>query len=202
MKHARPPWPRCARPTRLVIRGFKSLRSLSLDLPTRLTVLVGPNGSGKTAVLESLLLLRDVLDAVRGRVANPFTRWWGYSNAVWMHREEETIELGFRLDLGSCSAGDIAGLLEALGLSEDAARAARLLRAAGALEYRVEVTGAGGDFQLLRDEVRVPGVGSLEARGAGVRASLSEDMLAALILDQAAAVITESCVKGTTGRGD
>ena len=205
MEPARPPWPRCARLAGLRVRGFKSLRSLALDLPTRLTVLVGPNGSGKTAVLEALLLLRDILDAVRGRVANPFTRWWGYSNAVWMHREEENIGLGFRLDLGSCSAGDLARHLESLGITVDAGRAAMLLKAVGTLEYRVEVTGAGGGFQLLRDRVEARGLGALEASGAGTRAVLSEDALATILLDHAAAVITDACgaaVKGVVNEAE
>jgi predicted ATPase len=43
--------------SKLSIDGFKSLRNVTLN-PTKLNILVGPNASGKSSVLQTLLLLR------------------------------------------------------------------------------------------------------------------------------------------------
>ena len=50
---------------RLWLRNFKSLRDFSLDVPTRLNVVIGSNGSGKTALVEVLELWRDLVDYAR-----------------------------------------------------------------------------------------------------------------------------------------
>lgn len=47
---------------RLWVRNFKSLKDLTLDMPAKLTVVVGVNGSGKTALVEVFELLTYVLD--------------------------------------------------------------------------------------------------------------------------------------------
>ncbi|MEM4875682.1 MAG: AAA family ATPase, partial [Thermofilaceae archaeon] len=65
---------------KIVVRNFKSLKDLELSLPTRVTVVAGPNGSGKTALVEALELLKEVQDWAKGRTANPFSKWWGYRN--------------------------------------------------------------------------------------------------------------------------
>jgi predicted ATPase len=44
--------------TRLHVRGYKALRDIDTTLEP-LTVLVGPNGCGKTSVLESIVMVRD-----------------------------------------------------------------------------------------------------------------------------------------------
>jgi len=40
------------------VRGFKSLRNVVIEFPTRLTFVTGPSGSGKTALTEAFDLLR------------------------------------------------------------------------------------------------------------------------------------------------
>lgn len=39
------------------VRNFKSLRDVTLDIPSKLTVVIGANGSGKTALVEAFELL-------------------------------------------------------------------------------------------------------------------------------------------------
>lgn len=46
--------------TRLHVRGYKALRDIDTSLEP-LTVIVGPNGCGKTSVLESIAMARDVV---------------------------------------------------------------------------------------------------------------------------------------------
>jgi predicted ATPase len=53
--------------TRLYIDGFKSLRNIELH-PGKLNVLVGSNGSGKSSVLQTLLLLRQSAHSISGEV--------------------------------------------------------------------------------------------------------------------------------------
>lgn len=53
--------------TRLHVEGFKALRDISLTFEP-LTVIVGPNGCGKTSVLEAIAMTRDFATAPRDRV--------------------------------------------------------------------------------------------------------------------------------------
>lgn len=50
--------------TRLHVQGYKALWDITTTLEP-LTVLVGPNGCGKTSVLESIALVRDFIDRTR-----------------------------------------------------------------------------------------------------------------------------------------
>jgi predicted ATPase len=83
------------------VRNFKSLKNFDLDLPSRLTIIVGANGSGKTSVVEVFELLNYILEWARGRVVNPFYKWWGYGNVVWKHDEDLPITIGFKMRLES-----------------------------------------------------------------------------------------------------
>ena len=84
---------------KIVVRNFKSLMDLELSFPTRVTVIAGPNGSGKTALVEALELLKDVQEWARGRTANPFSKWWGYRNIVYQHDIARSITIGLKLKL-------------------------------------------------------------------------------------------------------
>ncbi|MEM3995323.1 MAG: AAA family ATPase [Thermofilum sp.] len=84
---------------KIVVRNYKSLMDLELSFPTRVTVVAGPNGSGKTALVEALELLKDVQEWARGRTANPFSKWWGYRYVVYQHDEARSITIGLKLKL-------------------------------------------------------------------------------------------------------
>ena len=64
------------RATRLVARGFRNLADLELDLPAPGAAFLGPNGHGKTSLLEAIyypVLFR----SVRGAPDLEVTRWEG-----------------------------------------------------------------------------------------------------------------------------
>ena len=158
---------RCCRLVRLRVRGFKSLRDLTIELgESRVAILAGPNGSGKTAVIESLLLLRDILDYLEGRTVNPFQRWWGYRNVAWMHREEEPIHLEVAIDCSGCSADDLEPVLAGIG----AECSSTACPPKGRLSYSVTVTGAGGAFEIVSERIELEDVGAVSiGGGAGLR---------------------------------
>jgi predicted ATPase len=149
----------CCRLLELEVSGFKSLRRVKLGMPSRLTILVGPNGSGKTAIIESLLLLRDTLDYLRGHTVNPFLRWWGYHHVVWRHDETKPIELKVVLGCGECREED----LKKYRLEAAAKEALELVRKRR-ISYVARITGVGGDFRILSDEACLEGIGCLAVR--------------------------------------
>ena len=50
--------------TNITLENFKCFRQVSIN-PKRLTVLIGPNGTGKSGILQALTLLRQSRDASR-----------------------------------------------------------------------------------------------------------------------------------------
>ena len=58
--------------TNITLENFKCFRQVSIN-PKRLTVLIGPNGTGKSSVLQALLLLKqsvgeETLQVLQGRL--------------------------------------------------------------------------------------------------------------------------------------
>lgn len=78
-------------------RNFKALRHVKVDLE-RFTVIVGPNASGKTSILEGLYsLMRRSEQAARPSISlqeNP--------SAVWTRGAKEPIAIALEADEGSC----------------------------------------------------------------------------------------------------
>jgi predicted ATPase len=80
---------------KITIRNFKSLESVDVNLK-KINVLIGPNGSGKTAFIESLLLSRNIISKLLGY--SPFGMWWGYENVVYKRDTSRSIVVEFNSD--------------------------------------------------------------------------------------------------------
>ncbi|WP_010477281.1 AAA family ATPase [Thermococcus zilligii] len=81
---------------KLVVKNFKSLRNCEVELG-KFNVLVGPNASGKTNLVEVFKLLRKIYFE---NDTNPFLEWWGYNNVVWGRKEELPITVEMFFDVG------------------------------------------------------------------------------------------------------
>ncbi|WP_297552101.1 AAA family ATPase [Thermococcus sp.] len=80
---------------KLVVKNFKSLKDCEIELD-KFNVLIGPNASGKTNLVEVFKLLRKIYVE---RDENPFLEWWGYNNVVWAGKEELPITIGMLFDV-------------------------------------------------------------------------------------------------------
>jgi predicted ATPase len=132
------------------VRNFKSLRDVTLDIPSKLTVVIGANGSGKTALVEAFELLIDILEWSRGRVINPFTKWWGYNKIVWSHNEDLPITLGLELKLEKIDKHQELGG-EALKYIIESLSTKTPME----IIYEIDITGKGGDLHILREKLSI-----------------------------------------------
>lgn len=78
-------------------RNFKALRHVKLDLE-RFTVLVGPNASGKTSILEGLCYLTRRSE----QTAQPTISFQENPSSVWTRGAKEPIVIALEADEGSC----------------------------------------------------------------------------------------------------
>jgi predicted ATPase len=69
---------------KIEIKNFKSLKDCSIELRD-FNVVIGPNASGKTNLVELFKLLRKIYV---DREPFPFLDWWGYDNVVWERKGE------------------------------------------------------------------------------------------------------------------
>ena len=83
---------------RVHVKNFKSLKDFTLEFDSNLQVVIGPNASGKSNVIELFQLLKNIIKTIRGQIYNPFLDWWGYSNVVWMSKETLPIEIELCLE--------------------------------------------------------------------------------------------------------
>jgi energy-coupling factor transporter ATP-binding protein EcfA2 len=140
------------------IKNFKSLRNFRVSMPSKLTIVVGANGSGKTALVEVFELLTYMLEWARGLNPNPFLKWWGYSNVVSGHNEDLPITIGFKLKLD-----DIEGRIREIksdNVREVVRYSQRMLTPMDIvipmdIVYEVEVSGKGGGFHILRENLSI-----------------------------------------------
>ena len=81
------------------IENFKSFDHVKLDLG-QLNVVVGPNGSGKTNLLEGIQLAFDCIN-YNSPSDYPFISFWGYNNAVHNSQSKRPIAFKFQLSIDS-----------------------------------------------------------------------------------------------------
>jgi predicted ATPase len=82
------------------IKNFKSLKNVEIELRD-FNLLVGPNGSGKTNIIEVFKLIKRIHFQFQ---VNPFIEWWGYQNVVWMGEEELPITIGYEFEIAGYAA--------------------------------------------------------------------------------------------------
>jgi len=136
----------------LWVKNFKSLRNYRMSMPSKITIAVGANGSGKTALVEAFELLTYILEWAHGLNLNPFLKWWGYSNVVSGHNEDLPITIGFKLKLD-----DIDGRIREIksNIVRDVLEYSRSMLTPMDIVYEVEVSGKGGRFHVLRENLSI-----------------------------------------------
>jgi predicted ATPase len=141
------------------IKNFKSIRDLKLDMSSKLNIIIGTNGSGKTALVEALELLTSTLDWARGLNLNPFSRWWGYNNVVWRHDENLPITIGVKLQVDNLEnrIREITHLLGDIMIIEYLRETLINLSEPMNITYELDISGKGGRFQILRENLIVEG---------------------------------------------
>lgn len=117
------------------ITNFKSFEKSKITVAP-LNVVVGPNGSGKTNLLESFKLAFDCVN-YSGPTDYPFVPFWGYNNAV--HGMEQTKNMSFNFELQ---------------LNEYR------------LFYEQTVSGAGGSLSFLEEKIRIKNYVEIKREGA------------------------------------
>jgi predicted ATPase len=148
----------CVELKKFWVKNFKSLRDVTLEFPTRLTIVVGTNGSGKTALTEAFELLTSTVEWAMGRTTNPFLKWWGYDKVVWKHDENLPIILGLQLEYKNREEC-IRKFCDVLLIS--------ICKVPIRIFYEIYITGKGGRFQILKE--------SLVAQGDGLDVSIDTD---------------------------
>jgi predicted ATPase len=142
---------KCVELKKFWVKNFKSLRDVTLEFPTRLTIVVGTNGSGKTALTEAFELLTSTVEWAMGRTTNPFLKWWGYDKVVWKHDENIPIILGLELEYKNTEEC-IENLCGSI-LKIDTCKAPTKIF------YEIYITGKGERFQILKESLRAQGNG-------------------------------------------
>ena len=140
----------CVELKKFWVKNFKSLRDVTLEFPTRLTIVVGTNGSGKTALTEAFELLTSTVEWAMGRTTNPFLKWWGYDKVVWKHDENLPIILGLELEyknIEECTEKFCDIIL------------IDTCKSPMKIFYEIYITGKGGRFQILKENLRAQGNG-------------------------------------------
>jgi predicted ATPase len=157
---------KCVELKKFWVKNFKSLRDVTLEFPTRLTIVVGTNGSGKTALTEAFELLTSTVEWAMGRTTNPFLKWWGYDKVVWKHDENLPIILGLELEYKNTeectekSCGTILILkLEYKDRKPSLSVVIDKCKTPIKIFYEVYITGKGGRFQILKESLRAQGNG-------------------------------------------
>jgi len=174
----------CVELRKFWVKNFKSLRDVTLEFPTRQTIVVGTNGSGKTALTEAFELLTSAVEWAVGWTTNPFLKWWGYDKVVWKHDENLPIILGLELEYKDKK--ECAEKLCDLILIDPCKLPMKIF-------YEIYITGKGGRSQILKE--------SLRAQGNGLDVSIDTDKgeLTATISKEAFEEIAQAFKTVSTG---
>lgn len=132
--------------------NFKSFQKESLKLNS-LTVLIGPNGSGKTNFLEGVKLAFSVAD-YSTPINYPFMPFWGYSNAVYNYDEKNHI--GFKIDF----------TIDFFHIT-----------------YDLKFTGIGGTLNFLEEIINLEGYVQIKRDGSRFSIAYSENFLDKILKD-------------------
>ncbi len=167
------------------VKNFKSLRDVTLEFPTRLTIIAGTNGSGKTALVEAFELLTSTIEWAMGRTTNPFLKWWGYDKVVWRHDENTPIILGLELEYKNkeeCVKKFCTPLPEPC-------------KAPTRISYEIYITGKEGRFQILRESLRAQGNGldvSIDTDKGELTVTMSKEVFEKIFKDVAPTLTLKS----------
>ncbi|RLE41518.1 hypothetical protein DRJ16_06160 [Candidatus Woesearchaeota archaeon] len=86
---------------RFWVKNFKSLKDIDMQLKD-FNLLIGPNASGKTNIIEAFKLLTKIYSSEPH--INPFLEWWGYQNVAWRGAENLPIIIGYEIQVSKYKA--------------------------------------------------------------------------------------------------
>jgi energy-coupling factor transporter ATP-binding protein EcfA2 len=133
---------------RLRLRNWKAFKDCTIVLNKGLNVLVGPNASGKTSLLEAFKFLKKALGEFEAPYA-PHLEWWTYRNIVYGN--DETKPIIFELEF-ECPEGYTA-------------------------IYEVAFTGAGGVVKPYGEKLHLVGVLSFTREGDSIQIEYDDGFL-------------------------
>ena len=81
--------PQRASVKKIVLRNFKSIKELSIDVRKGINLLVGPNAGGKTNILEAIYFLRKALveEASKTPYLPHAPKYWSPLDLVYMRKK-------------------------------------------------------------------------------------------------------------------
>lgn len=97
--------------TKVIIKNFKSIKNLEIELAP-LTILIGPNGSGKTSILEAIALMSQASsvrsDVIYPQVSKGSLVSFEDADTIFCKQDmEKWLCLGFKADIGIEEANEI-----------------------------------------------------------------------------------------------
>jgi len=130
------------------LRNWKSFKDCTIELNEGLNVLVGPNASGKTNLLEAFKFLKKALGGFEAPYV-PHLEWWTYRNIVFGN--DETKPITFELEF-ECPNGHTA-------------------------VYEVVFTYVGGLVKPVKESILLPGILSFTREGSDIKVEHDRDLI-------------------------
>ena len=126
--------------------NFKSLRDFNIDIQ-QFNVLIGPNGSGKTNVLE-MFKFASLCIAPNRFPTYPFAPWWGFGNVVWSGDVAIPIRMKIKTKLGKYD-----------------------------LTYDMSISGSSGSHEFLEESLRIDGYMNVKRGPDGAEYKIDDNFL-------------------------